>query len=90
MPVYQLTNQLTFPPTHLAEDGLLAIGGDLTQQRLLLAYQNGIFQWYSQGDPILWWFPDPRMILLPDELHLSQRLRRTLKKNPYKIKKILK
>lgn len=85
MPIYRLTEELIFPPTHLAEDGLLAIGGDLSQERLLLAYKNGIFPWYSQGDPILWWCPDPRMILLPEELHVSARLRRTLKREPFKI-----
>ena len=63
MPVYQLSDKLLFPPAELAEkDGLLAIGGDLSPERLLLAYSSGIFPWYSEGDPILWWSPSPRRI----------------------------
>lgn len=58
------------------DEGLLAVGGDLSQERLLLAYRQGIFPWYSEGDPILWWSPDPRMVLYPDEFRVSRRLRR--------------
>lgn len=80
MPVFQLTDALLFPPPELArEDGLLAVGGDLSVPRLLLAYQHGIFPWYSPGEPILWWAPNPRCVLFPTEFHLStrtQRLRR--------------
>ncbi len=61
-------------------NGLLAFGGDLATQRLLDAYACGIFPWYSEGEPILWWSPDPRMVLRPGELHLSRRLRRTLRR----------
>jgi len=81
MPVFQLSDSMFFPPPELArEDGLLAVGGDLSTERLLMAYQMGIFPWYSQGEPILWWSPTPRLILRPDKFHLSKRLARDLKK----------
>lgn len=81
MPVFQLSDTIFFPPPELArEDGLLAVGGDLSPQRLLLAYQMGIFPWYAEGDPILWWAPTPRLILIPQEFHLSRRLKRDLSK----------
>jgi len=85
MPVYRLTDDLAFPPVHHAESGLLAVGGDLSCERLLLAYRSGIFPWYSDGEPILWWSPDPRMILLPDEFHCSRSLKRTIKKGTYRV-----
>ena len=85
MPIYRLTGDLLFPPPHLAEDGLLAVGGDLSVQRLLLAYRHGIFPWYTQGDPILWWSPDPRMILTPQALHRSRRLKRTLRQDVFRV-----
>lgn len=85
MPIYRLSEQLAFPPPHLAEDGLLAVGGDLRRERLLLAYANGIFPWYSEDEPILWWSPDPRMILLPDALHISRRLQRVVKQGRYRV-----
>jgi leucyl/phenylalanyl-tRNA--protein transferase len=79
MPVYELSNELIFPPPELAEaDGLLAVGGDLSPRRLLLAYAMGIFPWYSEDQPILWWSPDPRLILLPGELRVSRSLRQTM------------
>ena len=81
-----LTNGLAFPPPeHATPDGLLAIGGDLSIDRLLLAYQQGIFPWYSEDDPILWWCPDPRMILVPSEFHISRSLRRTLNRNMFTV-----
>ena len=81
MPVFQLSDNIFFPPPDLArEDGLLAVGGDLSPERLLVAYQMGIFPWYSEGDPILWWAPAPRLILEPARFHLSKRLARELKK----------
>ncbi len=80
MPVFQLSNDILFPPPELArEDGLLAVGGDLSVPRLLLAYQMGIFPWYSPGEPILWWSPDPRMVLFPDQLKVSRSLAKTLR-----------
>ncbi|MGC9195255.1 MAG: leucyl/phenylalanyl-tRNA--protein transferase [Syntrophobacteraceae bacterium] len=84
MPVYRLSDELIFPHPSLADpSGLLAVGGDLSPQRLLLAYAHGIFPWYSQQDPILWWSPDPRLILLPGELKISRSLLRTLKKKVF-------
>lgn len=66
-------------------DGLLAVGGDLSPERLLAAYRLGIFPWFNEGQPILWWSPDPRAVLLPDELHVSRSLRRTLKRNEFTV-----
>lgn len=75
MPLFALNTDLYFPPTYLAEpDGLLAIGGDLSPERLVLAYRNGIFPWY-EGDHILWWCPDPRFVLFPAELKISKSMR---------------
>jgi leucyl/phenylalanyl-tRNA--protein transferase len=86
MPVYALTDNLVFPPSHLAtREGLLAIGGDLSSKRLLLAYSMGIFPWYSEGDPILWWSPDPRMVLYPAALRISRSLRRLMRKDVFRI-----
>ncbi len=86
MPVFQLTEELIFPPPRFAEpDGLLAVGGDLRCERLLVAYAMGIFPWFSEGDPVLWWSPDPRMILLPEEFHLSRSLRRVLRKHEFNV-----
>lgn len=83
MPLFALDKQLLFPPVHLAEpDGLLAIGGDLTTDRLLLAYRSGIFPWY-EGDHILWWCPDPRFVLYPGELKISKSMKVLLKRNAF-------
>jgi leucyl/phenylalanyl-tRNA--protein transferase len=84
-----LKNSDSFPPLEFAlsePNGLLCAGGDLTPQRLVLAYINGIFPWYSPGDPILWWSPDPRMALFPDEFRISRSLRKTLRKANYQIR----
>ena len=86
MTCYQLDDELWFPPTEEAEDyGLLAVGGDLSSERLLLAYSLGIFPWYNPGEPILWWSPDPRCVLFPTELHISRSLRRFIRKQPFRI-----
>jgi len=86
MPVFQLTDELIFPPPHLAADnGLLAVGGDLSPERLLLAYRMGIFPWFSDGDPILWWSPAPRLILEPNWLRISKRLQRTIRKGAFRV-----
>lgn len=86
MPVFRLTEELVFPPPEFAgPDGLLAVGGDLSVERLLLAYSQGIFPWYSEGHPILWWSPDPRLILFPWELKVSRSLRQTIKKGTYRV-----
>lgn len=86
MPVFQLTEKLVFPPPELAEeDGLLAVGGDLSVERLLLAYRMGIFPWYSADYPILWWSPSPRLILEPDRFKISKRLGRTIRKGVFQV-----
>lgn len=85
MALWVLDNELRFPPADTAEpDGLLAIGGDLSPERLLLAYQNGIFPWY-EGEHILWWFPDPRFVLFPDELKINKSVKALLKKNEFEF-----
>ncbi|HKA90824.1 MAG TPA: leucyl/phenylalanyl-tRNA--protein transferase [Haliangiales bacterium] len=86
MPVYQLDHRLWFPPPEEAEDGLLAVGGDLRPERLLLAYSRGIFPWYEEGIPILWHSPDPRLVLPAASLHVSRSLRKTLKRHIYDIR----
>ncbi len=85
MPVYALNEQLLFPPVEEAEDGLLAVGGDLSAERLLLAYQSGIFPWFSEDDPILWWSPDPRFVLYPEQLKVAKSMRSLFNKNTYQI-----
>ncbi len=86
MPVFELINEHIFPPVNLAEDnGLLAVGGDLSTARLLLAYSLGIFPWYSEGDPILWWSPDPRLVLFPEDLKISRSLQQTIRKEEFTI-----
>lgn len=83
MPLFALEKELYFPPVHLAEpDGLLAIGGDLSRERLLLAYRSGIFPWY-EGAHILWWCPDPRFVLFPDELKVSKSMQQLLKRQAF-------
>lgn len=86
MPIFRLTDELVFPDPELAEDGLLAIGGDLTIPRLLLAYRSGIFPWFGEGDPLLWWSPPERALLRPGQLHLSVRTRRRLRHRPFEIR----
>lgn len=86
MPVYRLDSRLAFPPVHLAEDGVLAVGGDLTPERLLLAYSQGIFPWYGDDLPILWHAPDPRMVLWPEALMVNRSLRKTIRKQPYTLR----
>jgi leucyl/phenylalanyl-tRNA--protein transferase len=86
MPIYRLTEDLIFPhPSLSEEDGLLAIEGDLSPQRLLLAYSNGIFPWFSDDEPILWWSPDPRFVVYPKDIRISHSMKKILKKNTYKI-----
>ena len=88
MPVYQLISDIPlFPPTEEAEDdGLLAVGGDLSKERLLTAYRQGIFPWYEVGQPILWWSPNPRLVLFPEELKISRSLRKVLRKHEFEIR----
>jgi leucyl/phenylalanyl-tRNA--protein transferase len=88
MPVFLLDRRPIFPPAVLAEpEGLLAVGGDLSTERLLVAYKHGIFPWYDRpGGPILWWSPDPRLVLFPAELHVSRRLRRTIRQGRFEVR----
>jgi leucyl/phenylalanyl-tRNA--protein transferase len=80
LPVFRLSRALVFPPAEQAEPGgLLAVGGDLSPERLLLAYASGIFPWYSAGQPVLWHSPDPRFVLPPAELHVPRRVRRRVR-----------
>ena len=87
MPVYRLEKgKIYFPNPKLAEeDGLLAVGGDLSVRRLLLAYSNGIFPWYSPGEPILWWCPHERFIIRPEGIHVSHSMKKYMRKHEIKI-----
>ncbi len=86
MPLHALTSSLWFPPvTDALEDGLLAMGGDVSVERLLLAYKNGIFPWYDDTVP-LWWSPDPRFILIPEELKVSKSMQQIIKKKTFNFK----
>ncbi len=86
MPVFQLGEKIGFPPPHLAErEGVLAVGGDLSPKRLLLAYKMGIFPWYSEDEPIIWWSPDPRLVLYPAEIIVSASLKKTMRKGMFHI-----
>jgi leucyl/phenylalanyl-tRNA---protein transferase len=86
MPVFRLRTDNVFPPPELATaEGVLAVGGDLSPERLLLAYRMGIFPWYGEDDPILWWSPDPRFVLLPAELNVSRSMRQLLKKDRFRV-----
>jgi leucyl/phenylalanyl-tRNA---protein transferase len=84
--VFRLDHRLVFPPVELAEDGLLAVGGDLRPERLLLAYSKGIFPWYGKNLPILWHSPDPRMVLEPSALVVNRSLRKAIRRKPYELK----
>ncbi len=87
MAIFRLHRSPVFPDPELAEpDGLLAVGGDLSPTRLVAAYSRGIFPWYSPGSPILWWSPDPRMVLFPEEMHVSRSLGRTLRSGRYQVR----
>ena len=81
-----LSEDIIFPQVHLADDdGLLAIGGDLSSERLILAYKNGIFPWFSLGEPILWWSPNPRFVLFPEKLKVSKSMKQVLRKSDFEI-----
>ena len=85
--MFLLTEELIFPPVNLAdEDGLLAIGGDLSTERLLLAYRKGIFPWYNEDEPIGWWSPDPRFVLFPGELVISKSMRKILQAGSFQFR----
>ena len=79
-------HDLRFPPVNQATpEGLLAVGGDLRPERLLEAYRHGIFPWYNEDDPILWWSPDPRAVLFPNKLHVARSLKKTLRSNVFTV-----
>lgn len=84
--MFPLTKELFFPPADEAdEDGLLAVGGDLSTERLLLAYRSGIFPWYNEDEPIYWWSPDPRFVLYPAELKVSKSMKTILQNGKYRF-----
>lgn len=81
-----LSKELYFPPvSHANSDGILALGGDLSPERLQLAYQSGIFPWFEKGQPIMWWSPNPRMVLFLEELIVSKSMRNILNRNIFKV-----
>jgi leucyl/phenylalanyl-tRNA--protein transferase len=84
--MYYLSSTLFFPPVEQANrNGILAVGGDLSSERLLLAYTSGIFPWFEEGEPIMWWSPNPRMVLFLDELIVSKSMRNILNRNVFKV-----
>lgn len=87
MPVYRLNpKEISFPNPVLAEeDGLLAVGGDLSVERLLLAYTHGIFPWYGPGEEIMWWCPKRRFVIIPKEIHISRSMKKNIHKHEYKV-----
>ncbi|MEF3168614.1 MAG: leucyl/phenylalanyl-tRNA--protein transferase [Deltaproteobacteria bacterium] len=86
MPMFILDPNDPFPPPELAgPDGLLAVGGDLSPERIIRAYKKGIFPWYNPGEPVLWWSPDPRCVLEPECLHVSRRLMRTIRQARFTV-----
>lgn len=87
MPLFELTEAIIFPDPELAlPDGLLAIGGDLKTERLVQAYANGIFPWFTEDGPIMWWSPNPRMVLYPSEFKLSKSLKKIIQKGQFEIR----
>ncbi|MCF8296799.1 MAG: leucyl/phenylalanyl-tRNA--protein transferase [Saprospiraceae bacterium] len=87
MPVYQLNDELIFPnPNEAIKEGLLAVGGDLSAERILQAYSNGIFPWYSDEEPIMWWSPNPRLVLFPEKFKISKSLKQKIRKGVFEIK----
>jgi leucyl/phenylalanyl-tRNA--protein transferase len=81
-----LTDHIAFPhPSQAEEDGLLAIGGDLRPERLMLAYHSGIFPWFNEGQMALWWSPDPRMVVRPQDVHISKSMRKVLRDDTFKV-----
>ena len=86
MPIFRLVEEPIFPPPDYADpSGLLAVGGDLSNERLLEAYRLGIFPWYSDDQPILWWSPDPRLVLDLNDFKISRSLRKTLKRKVFQV-----
>lgn len=84
--MYFLSDKLIFPPVELADDdGVLALGGDLSPDRLILAYKSGIFPWYNEGEPIIWYSPNPRMILIPKHLKISKSMQQIIRKEKFTV-----
>ncbi|NAS12662.1 leucyl/phenylalanyl-tRNA--protein transferase [Poritiphilus flavus] len=87
-PITFLSDRLEFPPVENADsEGLLAFGGDLSPERLILAYKNGIFPWFNEDSLILWWSPDPRMVLYPDQIRISKSMRKVLRDGTFRLTK---
>ena len=86
MPIYKLSNKPNFPPVNLAnEDGLLAFGGKLEPEWVIEAYTRGIFPWYNEDEPILWWSPNPRSVIFIEEIKISKSMRKILKKELFTV-----
>ena len=86
MSVFELSKEIAFPSPEFADpSGILAVGGDLKPARLLQAYRMGIFPWFNEGDPIVWWSPDPRMVLYPRELKVSHSMKKVLRSKNFRI-----
>lgn len=88
MPVYfipELSENLNFPSPNDAEEGLLALGGDLNPNRLISAYKSGVFPWYGDDEPIMWWSPDPRCVIYPGKIYISESMKKILRKNPFRV-----
>lgn len=86
MPVFYLTDKVLFPPVHYAEpSGIIAVGGDLSPERLLEAYRRGIFPWFSDDSPIVWWSPDPRFVIFPGDVKISKSMRQVLERGTFRI-----
>ncbi len=86
MSIFQLNKELIFPHPELANsEGILAIGGDLEPKRILLAYYNGIFPWFSEEEPILWWSPEERFVLFPQEIRISKSMKKVIKKKHFQV-----
>lgn len=84
--MYFLGDELFFPPVeHASPEGVVAVGGDLSVDRLMLAYRSGIFPWFEDGDPVIWWSPDPRMVLFPDELRVTRSMRQFMRNTSLKV-----
>jgi leucyl/phenylalanyl-tRNA---protein transferase len=84
--MFFLNEELYFPPVETASpEGVVAVGGDLRSERLLLAYRSGIFPWYEEGTPVIWWSPDPRMVLFPDELRVKKSMRQFIRNTSFKV-----
>lgn len=84
--MHYLTHKIEFPDVSTAtKDGLLAVGGDLSTERLILAYENGIFPWFNEGEPILWWSPNPRFVLFPEKLKISKSMKQVIRKKEFSV-----